>query len=157
TYGVRQALQTDSFGQGFEALFGGIVLEDYRDGTEVPEIYLETGVFVSGSLDLLVAEGGARGKLRGEIGFDLRDDDGKVRIDEIAQHFYRPLCLCEVNGLVEVILEVFAEIDLFLWDWEDSWEIVRFTLFEAADILGDLCGGGQAEPDLATLVGGGVL
>ena len=28
TYGIRQALQTDSFGQGFDALLGSIVLDD---------------------------------------------------------------------------------------------------------------------------------
>ncbi|MDJ0962303.1 MAG: calcium-binding protein, partial [Acidimicrobiia bacterium] len=149
TYGIRQALAGNLEGlpSYVDALLAGVFINDFdSQGREVPEVYLETGVSVSGSLDLLIAEGGARGTLRGEVEFDLRDDDGKVRIEEILDNFRTPICLFEINALVEVILELFYEINYLIGSTGDSWEIVRFTLFEAKDLIGSSCGANDDAP-----------
>ncbi len=167
TYGVRQALRIlgddtldNSAVDITDALFQGIYLSDLRDGVDVPEIELTTGATVKaqGRIKVIVtlAKGGVTGGLEGSIQFDFADaPDGRLRLEDIRPHITRPICLFDVEGVINAFLEVFLDIR-GLPEW--TKRLVAVELYRATDLTGGLCGGDAEEPpDLATLDPGGIL
>ena len=136
TQGISDFVDTDF--RNPLLLFNGLFISDTENpdgsGADVPELRFLGGVTAAAELNLGIARAGVAGGLFIEILFDLfdPDNDGKVRISELASNFTNqlrapsdgekllaPLAIFDVTGEIFARLFAFLKIDfgLFEIDW----------------------------------------
>jgi Ca2+-binding RTX toxin-like protein len=87
-------------------IFNGFFVNDFRtnpDGTieDVPEVSVNAAIGGSGELNAAIASAGVEASIRANVDFNLHDDDGKVRVNEILKQIKEdPLCLFDTSGKV---------------------------------------------------------
>ncbi|MGA8048966.1 MAG: LEPR-XLL domain-containing protein, partial [Burkholderiales bacterium] len=143
TRGIREFV--DSKGTHPELLVDGFYLTDLdTKGNDIPELTLFGGIAAAAELNLGIAQAGVAGGIGVEVDFNLHDNDhdGKVRLGEMAGNIYdeavlnndpvfAPLAIFDVTGAVFAQLSAFLKIDLFFWQFDQSWNITpKITLVD---------------------------
>ncbi|WP_375173688.1 matrixin family metalloprotease [Pseudooceanicola sp.] len=124
-------------------LFNGLYISDTENpdgsGADVPELTFLGGITAAAELNLGIARAGVAGGLFIEILFDLfdPDDDGKVRITELASNFTNqlraetdaekllaPLAIFDVTGEIFARLFAFLKIDFGFFEIDKEWDLV---------------------------------
>jgi Ca2+-binding RTX toxin-like protein/Tol biopolymer transport system component len=100
TKGIRKLLETKDVG----GLVHGLYLKDLKNGADVPEVRLDAGLNLYGSVGVPGAELQLQGGLEGFAELDLIDPDGngEIRFDEVASRIANPQCLFRSSGSVQV-------------------------------------------------------
>ncbi|MGP1387017.1 MAG: DUF4347 domain-containing protein [Thainema sp.] len=149
TFGLRKFFESDNFTDVFDGFFFGDL---DSNGFDKPETVLRARIFAEGGVDIGIAGGGVGGGLTGTANFNLNDpnDDGKIRISEIAQFIedgdYE--CIFDITG--NVVLDFYAFVEAFFGAARKDFPIADFELLE----FDFTC---EPEPVLATDIGNGVL
>ncbi len=124
-------------------LFNGLFISDTENpdgsGADVPELTFLGGITAAAELNLGIARAGVAGGLFIEILFDLfdPDNDGKVRITELASNFTNqlraptdgekllaPLAIFDVTGEIFARLFAFLKIDFGFFEVDKEWDFV---------------------------------
>ncbi|MGP6087157.1 LEPR-XLL domain-containing protein [Antarctobacter jejuensis] len=124
-------------------LFNGLFISDTENpdgsGADVPELTFLGGITAAAELNLGIARAGVAGGLFIEIMFDLfdPDNDGKVRITELASNFTNqlrapsdgekllaPLAIFDVTGEIFARLFAFLKIDFGFFEVDKEWDLV---------------------------------
>jgi len=162
TRGIREFI--DSKATHPELLVDGFYLTDLdKSGNDIPELTFFGGIGAAAELNLGIAEAGVAGGIGVEVDFNLHDNDrdGRVRLDELVGNIYdeavinndpvfAPLAIFDISGQVFAQLTAFLKIDLFFWQFEQSWNItpkitlVDFSIdFDRVPKLGTLSDSGE--------------
>jgi len=145
TLGIQEFIDSDF--RNPLLLFDGFYVSDTDqptgDGTDVPELVLNGGLWAAAEINLGVARAGVGGGVFIEIDFDLfdPDHDGRVRIKEIIGNIVNewnygvpalaPLAIFDVHGEITAELFAFLKIDLFLFEIDKRWNLTPpITLYE---------------------------
>ncbi|KGM48448.1 matrixin family metalloprotease [Pseudooceanicola atlanticus] len=141
TQGISDFVDTDF--RNPLLLFNGLFISDTENpdgtGADVPELRFLGGVTAAAELNLGIARAGVAGGLFIEILFDLfdPDNDGKVRISELASNFENqlrapgdgekllaPLAIFDVTGEIFARLFAFLKIDFGLFEIDKEFDLV---------------------------------
>jgi Ca2+-binding RTX toxin-like protein len=98
-------------------LLDGLFLDDLdAAGKDVDEIKLIVKVSAGASASLKIIKVGLEAVVIVTIALNLNDPDGngKLYVEEVLQHLNNPICLFDVTGTLEFILQLFFEINLFI-------------------------------------------
>ncbi|MBL8385220.1 MAG: exo-alpha-sialidase, partial [Burkholderiales bacterium] len=140
------------------SLFNGLYL-----ASDVPVVTLTGGLGAAAEINLLVAQAGVGGRLGFVVEFDLHDpdEDGKVRLYELANNFLNearygspalaPLAIFDVSGSVYAELFAYLKVDLLLFSIDEEWVITPKLTLVDFDIPF------TRKPTLANELGDGVL
>jgi hypothetical protein len=140
------------------SLFNGL----YVSGEE-PVVTLTGALGASAEINLLVAQAGVGGRLGFIVNFDLHDpdEDGKVRLYELANNFLNeanygspalaPLAIFDVSGEIYAELFAYLKVDLLLFSVDEEWNITPPLTLVDFDVPF------TRVPTLANEVGDGVL
>ena len=122
--------QTGNFLDGF--YFGD--LEGVHTGPDIAELGITIGAQLRAALDLLIVKAGVEGELRANIDANWADtnDDGKMYLDEMAQIIRQDgfECLFDISGELRALVNLFYEVDLWLWSTSGEVNIVDVLLYE---------------------------
>lgn len=120
-------------------LLDGLFLDDLdSSGKDVDEIKLIVKVSAGASASLKIIKVGLEAVVIVTIALNLNDQDGdgKLYVEEIINHLENPICLFDVKGTLEFILQLFFEINLFITKLKFTqilWQLKPpLTLFEVS-------------------------
>jgi Ca2+-binding RTX toxin-like protein/outer membrane protein OmpA-like peptidoglycan-associated protein len=163
TLGITRFAQSDFRNPGL--LFDGLFIGDLdAQGTDIPELQFDAGLWAAAELNLAIARGGVGGGLFAEIDFNLYDPDhdGKVRITELANSIgnavrdgysplVAPLAIFDISGKLTAELFAFVKVDIPFFPIDERIQItdpIELLKFENVFVR---------RPTLATELGDGVL
>jgi Ca2+-binding RTX toxin-like protein len=155
TRGLRMAMADG--GSAEDLLLGVYLLDEGHPNGEDLEMSVTAEIGAGAELNVVVAQAGVDGGLRGTLGADLNDPnpDGRVYVDEFAYNLLRgPQCIFDLQGSLDVFLEAFIKVGLdtpfgFVTLFKE-----RFKLAEATIVDWSLVVCPPLEPDLADLSAG---
>jgi Ca2+-binding RTX toxin-like protein len=148
TYGVRRAVEAfidgggPSVGDSVSLLFQGVFLNDWdAQKVDVPEIVLSAEFAAGAGVTLGIVSAGLELGLRSTIDMNLRDNSGtgKVRIDQIIENFFTPICLFEVGGQIDIFMRAFLKFNFALFSKTFNFTIFEIALLRLNDILAGVC------------------
>ncbi len=134
TLGLSRFLKTDNPAELINGFFVSDI--DFGTGEDVVEAWLRGSIAAGASLDLLVAEAGVEGGITTGIDFNLSDlnNDGKVRFSEMGANLRyndsNPLAVFDINGTIDWFFRAYVEVDLFLFQFEDSMNLGSGTIYD---------------------------
>lgn len=149
TRGIRMMLGGGDAGD----LLNGLYLVDNTGN----ELSMTATIGAGAELNVVVAQAGVEGGLKGELGADLKDpdEDGKVHLDELLYNLsLGPECIFDYSGSLGVFLSAYIKVGIdtpfgFVTLYKD-----RFKLAEATLVDWSLVSCPPQEPELAVLSGG---
>ncbi|NHC44531.1 calcium-binding protein [Motilibacter aurantiacus] len=158
TYGIRKAYQVlnddDPTNNGVwnvsEGLLQGLYLDDLdKSGKDVPEITFWAELTAGASIGVPGLSVGAEGGIRGQVDVNLRDDDGKVRFEDIGRQLKinrNPICMFNASAKISAFIR--AVVDTPFGDIK--YPIANAVILDEPDLL-DWCSTpqGQEEPKTA--------
>lgn len=133
TTGINRFKQTGNAIDIFDGFFVSDRANPDGSGADVPEVYLRGSLTAGAKVDFLIAEAGVRGGIFADVNFNLHDSDqdGRVRAGEIAENFaLGPVHIFDVDGKVDAGLTAFLNVDLFLFQINEEYEIARVNLLD---------------------------
>ena len=161
TYGLRQAIAYASDdnpdNDGFFSITGGLLQGFYIDdldskGIDVPEIRFDAELTAGVAIGVPGLSAGAEGGVHGRIDLNIKDNDGKLRFEEMGAQIVRnpnPLCFFTVS----LRLDAFIRVVVNYPEGQEQWPIADTVIFEEPDLA--VCDE-PVEP-LAILHGDGTL
>ena len=161
TFGMRQFAEGGY--ESPEQIFNGFFVSDTASvdgsGPDVPEITLSGALKAAAEVNIKVARIGVGGGVELDVYFDLHDrnNDGKVRVDEIIDNFnLGPIHVFDVTGQARANLFAYYEIGFRAFG---KWVRVAGDEFKLAEVvlLDFAIDRPTSEPDAHSSVSGGVL
>jgi Ca2+-binding RTX toxin-like protein len=158
TRGLRLAMAEG--GSATDLLLGVYLLDEGREdlelGSDDPEMSVTAEIGAGAELNVVVAQAGVDGGLRGTLGADLSDPDpdGKVYVDELAYNLMRgPQCIFDLQGSLDVFLEAYIKVGIdtpfgFVTLFKDRFKLAEATILDWSMVV---CP--PVEPNLADLSG----
>ncbi len=132
TFGIQKFFNSED--KNVLDIFDGFYIKDVdKDGNDVPELTLGGSLYAAGSIDIVIAEAGVRGGIEVLVDFNLNDpdDDGRVRISEIIANARQDVrCIFDIHGEMNLFLEAYLIIDLFILQIDATWRFAELTLLE---------------------------
>lgn len=163
TRGLRMAMAEG--GSAADLLLGVYLLDEGREdytglGSDDTEMSVTAEIGAGAELNVVVAQAGVEGGLRGTLGADLNDPDadGKVYVDELAYNLMRgPQCIFDLQGSLDVFLEAYIKVGLdtpfgFITLFSERFKLAEATILDWSAVV---CP--PVEPDLANLSSSGTL
>src|SRR5262249_13171772 len=134
TYGAAEFAASDF--RNPRLLFDGLYVGDLdAQGSDIPELQFDAGLWAAAELNLGIARGGVGGGLVADIGFNLYapDHDGRVRVKEIATSVSNefkygtpalsPLAIFDISGKLTARLFAFLKIDFGFFEVDERRDI----------------------------------
>ncbi len=159
TRGLRMAMADG--GSAADLLLGVYLLDEGREdytglGSDNTEMSVTAEIGAGAELNIVVAQAGVDGGLRGTLGADLNDPDpdGKVYVDELAYNLMRgPQCIFDLQGSLDVFLEAYIKVGLdtpfgFITLFSERFKLAEATILDWSAVV---CP--PVEPNLADLSG----
>ncbi|NHC13648.1 Calx-beta domain-containing protein [Motilibacter deserti] len=142
TYGFRKAFQVlfddDPANNGVwdvsKGLLQGLYIDDRdQQGNDVPEVRFRAELTAGASVGVPGLSVGAEGGVEGNVDINLRDEDGKVRFEDIGRQFKvnrNPVCMFNASAHIGAFIR--AVVDSPLGDVE--YPIASATILDEPDL-----------------------
>ena len=104
-------------------------------GNPLPVATLTATIAVGAAISLVLVSAGVEGGITATIHFNWDDlnGDGKVRLKEMAANIVanggNPLAVFDINGNIQLFMDAYVEINLFITKITLTFEFARITLF----------------------------
>ncbi len=138
TRGIRLAMDSGDAGD----LLKGVYLHDDHDdiagASNDPELSMTATIGAGAKLDVVVAQAGVEGGLKGTLAADLADPDnnGKVYVDELADQLSNGVeCVFDLSGSLEVFLSAYIKVGIdtpfgFVTLYKDRFKLAEATILD---------------------------
>ena len=143
TRGIRQALDS---GDPTDLINGVYLVDTGHSSYDLDhsasggdlEMSMTAQIGAGAELNVVVAQAGVDGGLRGTLGADLKDpnNDGKVYVDEFVDNLLNgPECIFDYEGALTVFLEAFIKVGIdtpfgFVTLYKDRFKLAEATLLD---------------------------
>ena len=133
TYGIRRAFETENYAYIMDGLYVSDRANADGTGADISEVTVGLDFYAAGELNAVIASGGVRGGVYGEIGINLNDpdNDGKVRMSELTGNMLAGVDkIVDVSALIEAYLNWYVKIGVGCFSKTFGGTLANVTLYQ---------------------------